>query len=186
MQQQTLISCFSLLILGISLATLSTLNFSLGLLIGLCAAPLNFASPLLASPSSLVSRNMNSGDLKSGWKDHLATAAMLISLSATAPPTILAGMGAAMSNNSNNPISLEGVKRLLVEASFAWHVNGTWTSVVVWLVWWPAWVMGAAVVVGRLIGDGQPVSQRSDDADASKEDRSVSFGDSYAGCCRCE
>lgn len=28
---------------------------------------------------------------------------------------------------------------------FSLNVTGTWTGVVVWLVWWPAWVVGVGV-----------------------------------------
>jgi len=41
---------------------------------------------------------------------------------------------------------------VLVRASQGWVVNGLWTPVVVWLVWWPAWVVGAWVV---LVGAGE-------------------------------
>lgn len=32
------------------------------------------------------------------------------------------------------------LQAFLVQASEAWHVTGTWTAVVLWVVWWPAWV----------------------------------------------
>jgi glycosylphosphatidylinositol transamidase len=42
-----------------------------------------------------------------------------------------------------------GVRDVLREAAVAWHVCGTWTQVVVWCVWWPAWLAGSVVVLGR-------------------------------------
>lgn len=33
------------------------------------------------------------------------------------------------------------VQDILREASFGWWVWGMWTPVVVWCVWWPAWVV---------------------------------------------
>lgn len=38
--------------------------------------------------------------------------------------------------------SNESVRKFLVQAAQAWSVSGTWTSVVVWVVWWPAWGVG--------------------------------------------
>lgn len=34
----------------------------------------------------------------------------------------------------------EPLSGILKEAAFGWHVWGMWTQVVVWCVWWPAWV----------------------------------------------
>ena len=34
------------------------------------------------------------------------------------------------------------LRELLVQAVMAYVVHGTWTAVVVWLVWWPAWIVG--------------------------------------------
>lgn len=35
---------------------------------------------------------------------------------------------------------------LLAEAAFGWRVSGLWTPMVVWCIWWPAWLSGAVVV----------------------------------------
>ena len=35
---------------------------------------------------------------------------------------------------------------VLVKAAEGWHVWGLWTQVVLWLVWWPAWLAGGVVV----------------------------------------
>lgn len=40
----------------------------------------------------------------------------------------------------------EAARRLLVAAAEAWWVTGTWTAVVVWLVWWPAWFVGQVML----------------------------------------
>lgn len=42
------------------------------------------------------------------------------------------------------------VETVLTEAAFGWDVWGMWTQVVVWCVWWPAWVVGGAVVGSSL------------------------------------
>ena len=153
-QQQTLISCFSLLILGITLSTLSTLNFSLGLLIGLASAPLNFVSPLLPKPSPSTALNKPT---KSGSRDFLETLAVVLAQLLTAPTTLIILIGIV---TATQPVpglqgfiarSFNGVKDFLLNAKFAWHVNGSWTAVVLWVVWWPAWILGTTVTVGRFL-----------------------------------
>lgn len=42
-----------------------------------------------------------------------------------------------------------GVGEALRVAAFGWDVSGMYTAVVVWCVWWPAWVAGAVVVLAR-------------------------------------
>jgi len=46
------------------------------------------------------------------------------------------------------------VQSLLVMASEAWLVHSTYTAVIVWLVWFPAWFVGASVVACGLFGEG--------------------------------
>lgn len=42
-----------------------------------------------------------------------------------------------------------GLNELLVRAAWGREVEGVVTGLLVWCVWWPAWVIGAMVVVGR-------------------------------------
>src|SRR5436190_1097544 len=49
-QQYQLIKSFSLLLLGMFLSSLATLNFSLALLVGLLATPLTYIQPLPGKP----------------------------------------------------------------------------------------------------------------------------------------
>jgi len=42
-----------------------------------------------------------------------------------------------------------GISDLLREAAFGWDVAGVYTPVVVWCVWWPAWLCGCVIVLGR-------------------------------------
>ncbi|KAK6544171.1 Glycosyl phosphatidyl inositol protein transamidase complex subunit [Orbilia ellipsospora] len=105
--------CFSLLFLGMFLSTLATVNFSLSFLIGLFSLPLMFARP---TPTSVPLALLNS-----------------ILLQLTSPFAalfIVAGYWGL------------GVEDILKEASFGWWVWGMWTPVIVWCVWWPAWVVG--------------------------------------------
>lgn len=41
------------------------------------------------------------------------------------------------------------IKEILTEAAFGWDVWGMTTQFVVWFVWWPAWIVGAVVVLGK-------------------------------------
>ncbi len=42
-----------------------------------------------------------------------------------------------------------GVGDVLREAAFGWDVWGMNTQVVVWCVWWPAWVVGMVQLFGK-------------------------------------
>ena len=117
-QQAQLTKAFSLLILGMILATLATLNFSLAFLVGLLASPLSFVK-------STKSRPLN-------W----VLAAMLNVIS---PPAVMFSAASAYG------IEIED---LLRQASFGWNVGGMYTPVVIWAIWWPAWTIGMVSVLG--------------------------------------
>ena len=155
-QHQTLITSFSLLILGISLSTLSTLNFSLGLLVGLFAAPLNFVLPVLPPtiPSPLAPKK---GQTSSSTVETVSVLAVIALLLAAAPTTVIIISGWYL-GGSGAP--LIGLRNLLLEANFAWHVNGTWTSVIVWVIWWPAWILGLTVCCMRLTSRSNFISDQ--------------------------
>ncbi|CAN8104741.1 unnamed protein product [Discula destructiva] len=122
LQQYTLMHCFSLLLLGMFLSSLATLNFSLSLMVGLLSSPLSF----VVRPYSAAQ----------GWR-RWASAALL---HAVAPTSVLVAWSAYWGG---------GVGAVLREAAFGWRVWGMYTSVVVWGVWWPAWLVGVVVVLGR-------------------------------------
>ena len=124
-QQRLLMKCFSLLILGMFLATLATLNFSLSFLVGLLAFPLSS----LGVPSDRPSAKAE----KSGFQFAKSISANLV-LYISSPPAVVWIICQIYG------VSVEVV---LTEAAFAWTVSGLWTQVVVWCVWWPAWLMGA-------------------------------------------
>ncbi|KAK4194982.1 rhomboid protein 2 [Triangularia verruculosa] len=129
LQQYHLIKSFSLLLLGMFLSSLATLNFSLAMLIGMLSAPLSFVGP----SSSLVSR--------------IAGFALL---NFTSPPAVLLASAAVWGLN---------VGDVLREAAVAWHVTGTYSAVVVWCVWWPAWLAGCVCVLGRTEDKGGKVKE---------------------------
>ncbi|KAJ5174363.1 uncharacterized protein N7482_000240 [Penicillium canariense] len=120
-QQYLLIKSFALLLLGLSLSTLATLNFSLAFMIGLLCTPLSFvvrlegAAPLRYAISSLG----------------------LVLLNILSPPTVLIGI----CWYTGVPI-----ETVLTQAAFGWDVWGMWTQVVVWCVWWPAWLIGCVLL----------------------------------------
>jgi glycosylphosphatidylinositol transamidase len=115
-QETTLVQCFSVLLLGMFLAALATLNFSLSFLIGIMSTPLSFVR---------ASRN------------RLVSVPSLVVLLALNPVVVI--RAATMYWGKD-------VVEILVQAAEGWHVWGLWTQVVVWLVWWPSWFAGAVVV----------------------------------------
>jgi glycosylphosphatidylinositol transamidase len=119
-QETTLIQCFSLLLLGMFLAALATLNFSLSFLIGIATSPLTFIRPSKSIPISA------------------ATSVLLAVLN---PIVLIKGATVYFGVD---------VVEFLLKAAEGWHVWGLWTQVVVWLVWWPAWFAGSVVVSGGL------------------------------------
>jgi glycosylphosphatidylinositol transamidase len=123
-QQYHLVKSFSLLLLGLFLSSLATLNFSLAFLVGLLAAPLTYIQPF---PSS-------------GLFHLILKTLLAVFLSAIAPTTVLVAGSWAWE------LSIEEV---LTQAAFGWDVWGMNTQVVVWCVWWPAWVVGGVLLFGR-------------------------------------
>ncbi|KAL4875816.1 Gaa1-like protein [Aspergillus karnatakaensis] len=126
-QQPHLIKSLSLLLLGLFLSTLATLNFSLALIIGLLCAPLSFVHRFTAETNPIIR--------------YTLSILGLVALNILSPPVVLLA-GCVYFGAS--------VETVLTEAAFGWNVWGMWTQVVVWCVWWPAWVVGGALVGGSL------------------------------------
>ncbi|KAE8150431.1 Gaa1-domain-containing protein [Aspergillus avenaceus] len=122
-QQHLLIKSFSLLLLGLFLSTLATLNFSLSFMIGLLCAPLAFINRIPRTTSAPIR--------------YALSFLGLGVLNLLSPPVVLLG-GCWYTGVS--------VETVLAQAAFGWDVWGMWTQVVVWCVWWPAWVIGCALV----------------------------------------
>lgn len=117
-QHFQLTKSLSLLMLGMALATLATLNFSLAFLIGLLASPLAFVQPT----RSVIVRYSLAG-----------------LLGVVAPPTVIYMIAQALGLS---------VVDVLQDASFGWNIWGVYTAVVVWCIWWPAWLVGMINVLG--------------------------------------
>ena len=122
-QQYLLLKSFSLLVLGMFLSALATLNFSLAFLIGLLSTPFTFI------PLQLHSRAIAFGGS--------------VILNLASPFAVLY----ACSQYWNVP-----VQHILVEAAFGWNVWGMRTQVVVWCVWWPAWLIGTVILASSVVG----------------------------------
>jgi len=115
-----LVQCFSLLLLGMFLAALATLNFSLSVLIGVACVPLSF-----------VQRSSNMG----------VNAAQLLVLALLNPCLVV---------QTGSKVLGASLAEVLVQSAIGWHVCGMWTQVVFWLVWFPAWLTGAVVVAAGI------------------------------------
>ncbi|GIK05867.1 glycosyl phosphatidyl inositol protein transamidase complex subunit [Aspergillus viridinutans] len=127
-QQYFLTKSFSLLLLGLFLSTLATLNFSLSFMVGLLCAPLSFVKRI--SPQT-----------KAALRYPIAILGLLV-LNVLSPPAVL--IGACWYSGVT-------VETVLTQAAFGWNVWGMWTQVVVWCVWWPAWVVGCVLLGSSLL-----------------------------------
>jgi glycosylphosphatidylinositol transamidase len=66
----------------------------------------------------------------------------------------LSGTGLAALNLLSPPVVLLAgclhagvdVETVLMRAALGWDVWGMWTQVVVWGVWWPAWLIGCTLL----------------------------------------
>ncbi|KAL3429675.1 Gaa1-like protein [Aspergillus tetrazonus] len=125
--QLNLIKSLSLLPLGLFLSTLATLNFSLSFMTGLLCTPLSFMHIFDAKTKPFIR--------------YTLSAFGMAFLNVISPPVVL------LVGCKYFGVSLETV---LTEAAFGWDVWGMWTQVVVWCVWWPAWVVGGVVLGGGL------------------------------------
>lgn len=100
------------------LSTLATLNFSLSFLVGLFAVPLTYMQPV----------------------SHPAIKIILALVHNVLAPTTVLISGCWYWDLT--------VGDLLKEAAYGWNVWGMNTAVVVWCVWWPAWLVGAVLLWG--------------------------------------
>ena len=102
------------------LSSLATLNFSLAFLVGLLSSPLTYIQPV---PNRPIMKVILGG--------------LLVVIS---PTVVLVAASWAWGL---------GIGDVLKEAAFGWDVWGMNTQVVVWCVWWPAWVVGGVLLWGR-------------------------------------
>lgn len=113
-----LIKSYTLLLLGMSLSALATINFALAFGLGMVAFPLHVARST-PSPRSI-----------SLW--------LQIILHYTVSPSLVLLAVASLTGRS--------LHAALAEAILAWRVSRVWTQLIVWLVWWPAWCSAAVLL----------------------------------------
>lgn len=81
--------------------------------------------------------------MKTADDAHTFVHALAISLPATvlfvaiSPPTVIYALNGYFGKN---------IGWTLLEMAKGWSAQGVWTSIVVWGVWWPAWVVGGTVL----------------------------------------
>lgn len=148
-QPQTfhLIKSFSLLLLGLFLSALATLNFSLSFIIGLLCAPLSF----VGSPVSTAEEVKDVKDIKATTeKNNTATkrSARVLALSSISLVLLNLLSPAAVLLTACWYTGVP-VQEALTQAAFGWDVWGLWTPVIVCCVWWPAWLTGAVLVASN-------------------------------------
>jgi glycosylphosphatidylinositol transamidase len=134
--QYTITKSLSLLVLGLFLSALATLNFSLSMTLGLLAAPLAFVD------------RVEPKDYKS--KPWLAGVEYAILAVASPVGVVVGGAAWAFAKTGN----ADAVVEMLERAAFGWNVWSSWgLPVGVWCVWWPAWITSAVLVASSWYTD---------------------------------
>ena len=122
--QYTLIRSINLLLLGLFLTVLATLNFSLSMILGLLCAPLAFVDRLSKAPGFAALEYF-----------------VLVVIS---PPGVAAIVGGYVYSATGDA---EVLSRALEKMAFGWNIWGSWGVLIgVWAVWWPAWLCSAVLV----------------------------------------
>jgi glycosylphosphatidylinositol transamidase len=124
-QELTLLQCFALMLSGLFLSALATLNFSLSLIVGLLSAPFSFVRPLSKGKRIALPLNI----------------LQVLGLTVLSPPVVIT---AAATLSGIDGLAL---REVLSMAMTGWWIHGLWTSLVIWLVWWPSW-FAASFLVG--------------------------------------
>jgi glycosylphosphatidylinositol transamidase len=132
-QQLALLLAFCLLLLGMCLAALATVNYALAYLVGLLSAPL----VLVRLPRSATLATSSSPASSASSAEKVRTGLLAVALLALSPCSVIWAASWFVKG---------GLGEVLGTAAFGWAVYGLWTQVVVWLVWWPAWLVGCFVL----------------------------------------
>ncbi|QSS51106.1 rhomboid protein [Histoplasma capsulatum var. duboisii H88] len=148
-QQYLLIKSFSLLLLGLFLSALATLNFSLSLMIGLLCTPLSYIVPIPNEPSQNATANSKPSASTDKAREKPTNS------TSTSVTTILLTLFGLIFMNLLSPTAVLlaachywqiPITTLLTEAVFGWEVWGVWTQVAFWCMWWPAWQCGCVLL----------------------------------------
>ncbi|KAI7343681.1 Glycosylphosphatidylinositol:protein transamidase, GAA1 component [Hortaea werneckii] len=132
-QQVQITQSFSLLLLGATLSTLATLNFSLAFVVGLISAGLCFVRtrPRPAHPTA----NIAVGTLTA------------LAHSITSPPVVIYVLNWYLAKGKG----WYDVSWLLYEMAQGWVAQDVYTSFVIWAIWWPAWVVSEFVLLSGFV-----------------------------------
>ena len=131
-QSYHLTRSLSLLVLGLLLSTLATLNFSLSLLLGLACVPILFATRTQTRQRSLK---------------VVAIYTSQAALIAVSPMSMWLFSHAYFGLASN---SQQWAAKFIGQTAFGWNVLGSWgVSVGIWVVWFPAWMVTAVLTHTR-------------------------------------
>jgi GPI-anchor transamidase subunit GAA1 len=122
-QQYTVLKSLSLLLLGLFLTVLATLNFSLSMFLGLLCTPLAFVDRV---PGNFVL--------------SMLQYAVLVILSPVGTTGLLFTYLNLLSGQEAS------IQQWLTSLAFGWNVWGSWgVPVGVLCIWWPAWTVGATL-----------------------------------------
>ncbi|TKA22355.1 hypothetical protein B0A50_08174 [Salinomyces thailandicus] len=125
--------CLSLLLLGATLSTLATLNFSLAFVISLVCSGLCFVRSRPRSTNSAV---------------NIAVGTITALLhSTTSPPVVIYGLNWYLAKGEG----WYDVKWLLYEMAKGWAAQDVYTSFVIWVIWWPAWAISEFVLLSGFV-----------------------------------
>ena len=153
-EQYVVIKSMSLLILGLFLTVLATLNFSLSIFLGILCAPLAFVNRTPGKPS---------------------LAAMQYFLLTLLSP---AGVSLGLLGYTQFLLGQGDATEWLMKFAFGWNVWGSWGVLVgVGCIWWPAWTVGSMLVASSFFGqqveskmDWQAVQKLVDQKKKAKEE----------------
>ncbi|KJX98783.1 Glycosylphosphatidylinositol:protein transamidase [Zymoseptoria brevis] len=126
-QQLQIMQTFSLLFLGATLSTWATINFSLALIVGVLATPLGFVRPL----------PFGKGDGQNTIARLGLSIAVTVTYLIASPPTAIYASSWYLKKD---------VSWLLMEVAKGWVAQGVWSHLMIWSVWWPAWILGGIVL----------------------------------------
>jgi GPI-anchor transamidase subunit GAA1 len=145
-QELTLLHCFCLLLLGLFLSALATINYSLSYVVGALCSPLvliRLPGTIAPVSAEIKPRNKEQSNLvlKGQSVPKIIRTVLFAAVLWAASPMIVIWVSSTFVPG--------GLSEVLRMASFGWWIWGLWTQVVVWLVWWPAWFSGCFVLASQ-------------------------------------
>lgn len=164
-QFHTVLKALSLLVLGLQITVLATLNFSLSMFLGILCTPCAFAG---FYPKSEIRAKASLGSLIVFSPHTVAIAAVVV---------------AKMSGHYNDDVSMAQVLRLWSQdVSFFWNVSGSWGILVgLFCVWTPAWIVATVGALSSFLVDLNGRSAEDTQKSTSKTQHGVTDTGSVVG-----